>query len=194
MVDEKGPKTVISDYTRVARELDTELANTPPTETGPFLSALHSLHSGHITPMIGGAFGECSKTADSFIKKCALRAAASEAGIQLTPDTDISQLFTARNLLYHDFRLVIGCSILKSNIDLKFKRIPFIRSNIQSAKTAVLVNKKSNTNYFQPDFHHWFRNTGDSGVYDLFYRYINQRCRFGDHLPKDTIPDLHALL
>ena len=169
-MDAQGPNTVVAAYTTVATKLDTELANTSDHDRGPFLSALHTLHSGHITPIIGGAFGECSKSADTLLNTCALKAAASEAGIELTPATDDSQLLTACNILLHDFRLVVGCSILRANIDLKFKRLPFIRLSIPSAKSAVLINKKPHT-HFQPDFHHWFRNIGDNGVYDSFYRY-----------------------
>ena len=77
--------------------------------------------------------------------------------------------------------------------DLKLKRIPFIKPTIRDAKTTVLTSKKSNTNYFQPDFHGWFRNVGDGGVYDLYYRYINQKCHFGDHSPNDDTMDLDAL-
>ena len=193
MVDDLGPKTVVSDYTTVATKLDKELANTSDHDRGPFLSALHTLHGGHVTPIVGGAFGECSKSADTLLKTCALKAAASEAGVELTPAPDNKQLLTARNILLHDFRLVVGCSILRANIDLKFKRLPFIRPSIPSAKNAVLINKKPHT-HFQPDFHPWFRKIGDNGVYDSFYRYVNQRHHFGDHSPKDDIPDLHALV
>ena len=111
----------------------------------------------------------------------------------LSPDNE-STLYSARNLLLHDFRVVLGCSILKANVDLKFKRIPFVKPTISEAKTAVLVNKKSNANYFQPDFNQWFRNVGDNGVYDLFYRYLNQKCHFGDHTSNDDSMDLHALV
>ena len=185
--------TVLSDYTTAATKLDKELANTSDHDRGPFLSALHTLHGGHVTPIVGGAFGECSKSTDSLLKICALRAAASEAGIQLTPDADTSALRTARNILLHDFRLVVGCSLLRANVDLKFKRLPFVRPTIPSAQNAVLVNKKINKP-FQPDFHPWFRNVGDDGVYDSYYRYVNQWHCFGDHSPGDDIPDLHALV
>ena len=47
---------------------------------------------------------------------------------------------------------------------------------------------------FNPDFNHWFKNVGDDGVYDLYYRYINQRCHFGDVSPRDDVPDVHALV
>ena len=172
MVDDHGPKTVISDYTTSATKLDKELANTSDHDRGPFLSALHNLHGGHVTPIVGGAFGECSQSTDILLKNCALRAAASEAGLELTPETDTSELLTARNILLHDFRLVVGCSILRANVDLKFKRLPFVRPNVPSAKNAVLVNKKINRP-FRPDFHSWFQNIGDDGVYDTYYRYVN---------------------
>ena len=60
MVDKDGPSAVITAYTKTVNDLDKELAKTPSNTTGPFLTALQSLHGGSITPIIGGAFGECS--------------------------------------------------------------------------------------------------------------------------------------
>ena len=121
-----------------------------------------------ISPIIGGAFGECSKSTDTLLQYCAINAVASNAGIQLTPETDTSSLYSARNLLLHDFPLVVGCSVLRANIDLKFKRLPYIQSTIQNANQTVSFNKKSTKQFFSSDSHRWFQNIGDNGVYDTF--------------------------
>ena len=184
MVDHSGPDKVRSSYLRVTTKLDKEIANHPPTATtpGPFTTALHSLHDGHITPIIGGAFGECSKTLDNLLKHISLQAAANNAGLQLTPHCDISPILSARNILLHDFRQVIGCTVIKANIDCKLKRLPFIRSTATDAKAIASLHTKQNTNPFSFDFNSWFRNTGDNGTYDTFYRYLNLQGSSGNFL------------
>ena len=194
MVDKKGPATVRSSYDRVATKLDSSICHSPPDTVGPFRSALQNLHGGHITPLVSGAFGECSSDVTDLLKHCALRAAATSAGIQLTPDTDVKSLYSSRNLLFHDFQMVLGCCILRANVDLKFKRLPFIRSSVSQAKDAVLFTTKKHSPFFEPDFHSWFRNVGDGGVYDLYYRYINQRSHYGDHSPFASSMAVHAVI
>ena len=93
------------------------------------LYSVQSLHGGHVTPLIGGAFGECSTTIDDLLKDCALQAAAHEAGLQLT-----TSILSARNLLLHDFR---QCTILRANVDCKLQRIPFIRGTPNEASSIV---------------------------------------------------------
>ena len=174
MVDHRGPNDVRSSYTRKATTLDFDIARVTKPSVGPFLSAIHSLHGGHVTPLIGGAFGECSTTIDNLLKDCALQAAANEAGLQLTPDTDTTSILSSRNLLLHDFRQVIGCTVLRANVDCKLQRLPFIRATPTEAKSIIHHTKKVNTSGFSFDFNRWFQNVGDDGVYDMFYRYLNQ--------------------
>ena len=170
------------------------MANTPPGTVGPFQQALSSLHDGHITPLIGGAFGECSSTIDDLVKDCALHAAASDAGLLLTPETDTSSIFAARNLLVHDFRQVLGCTVLRANIDCKLQRLPFIRSTATEASTLIHHTNKVNTSGLPIDFNHWFQNIGDDGVYDTFYRYLNQGQFSRDFSLRGGILDLLNLL
>ena len=179
MVDHKGPKDVYSDYNRKTTALDVEIAKIPKTTVGPFRQALHSLHEGNITPLIGGAFGECSSSIDKLLQDCALQSAAHEAGLLLTPETDTSSLSATCNLLLHDFRQVIGCTVLKANIDCKLQRLPFIRSTPTAASTLVQRTNKTSTANLTFDFNKWFQNVGDNGVYDTFYRYLNQA-----HIPR----------
>ena len=193
MVDHHGPNTVRSSYQRVTTKLDKDIANhTSTTSKGPFTTALHSFYDGHITPLVGGAFGECSSSLDDLLKHCSLQAAANNAGLQLTPHTDISPILSARNLLLHDFRQVLGCTILRANVDCKLKRLPFIRSTPTAAKTVALSNKKINTNPFSFDFNNWFRHTGDDGAYDTFYRFLNLRGSSGASAPENQRTDLHG--
>ena len=174
MVDHRGPNDVFSAYIRKASTYDVNIAKLPEKTPGPFLQSLHSLHGGHVTPLIGGCFGECSSTIDSLVKECALHAAASDAGLQLTPDTDTSSIFSARNLLLHDFRQVLGCTVLRANIDCKFQRLPFIRSTQSEASNLVHRTNKVNVTTQMFDFNRWFQNVGDGSVYDTFYRFLNQ--------------------
>ena len=174
MVDHRDSNDCISSYTRKAKALDISIAKVPKPSTGPFLQAIHSLHDGHITPLIGGAFGKCSSTIDKLLQDCALQAAASDAGLFLSPDTDTSSITSARNLLLHDFRQVVGCTVLRASVDCKLQRLPFILSTIKEAKEVVHCTKKVNTTGLSFDFHRWFQNVGDSGVYDTFYRFLNQ--------------------
>ena len=129
MVDHKGPNDVRSAYARKAIDLDVKISKLPKTTPGPFLQAIKSLHGSHITPLVAGAFGECSSSIDTLVQNCALQAAANDAGISLIPDTNTSSIFSARNLLLHDFRQVLGCTVLRANVDCKLQRLPFIRSN-----------------------------------------------------------------
>ena len=173
MVDHRGPNDVKSSYQRKAVALDVNIAHVPKPQPGPFLKAIQSLHDGHVTPLIGGAFGECSNSIDALVKDCALHAAASDAGILLSPDDDTSSLLSARNILLHDFRQVLGCTILRANVDCKLQRLPFIRATEVEAKKIVHNTKKINTSGFSFDFNRWFQNVGDDGVYDSFYRFLN---------------------
>ena len=183
MVDHSGPNKVRSSYLRVTKKLDTTLAqHTSSDISGPFTTALHSLYDGHITPLIGGAFGECSKSLDDLLKHCSLQAAANNAGLQLTPSLDPSPILSARNLLLHDFRQVIGCTVLRANLDCKLKRLPFIRNTKPEAKSVAISHTKPNTDPFTFDFHNWFRNTDDSGAYATFYRYLNLHASSGNFL------------
>ena len=174
MVDHRGPNDCTSSYNRKAVALDIDIAKIPKSSTGPFLKALHSLHGGHITPLVGGAFGECSSAIDTLLKDCALQVAASEAGLLLSPDIDTSSLSSTRNLLLHEFRQVVGCTVLRANVDCKLQRLAFIRSTIKDAKAVIHRTKKVNTIGSSFDFHRWFQNVGDGGVYDTFYRFVNQ--------------------
>ena len=111
---------------------------------------------------------------DTLVQDCALQAAATEAGIQLTPDTDTSSIFSARNLLLHDFCQVLGCTFLCANVDCKLQRLPFIHSTRTEASHLVHRTNKVNSTDQCFDFNRWFRNVGDGGVYDTFYRFLNQ--------------------
>ena len=52
-------------------------------------------------PLLGrGAFGECSKSTDKLFKTCALQAEASDAGIELTPETDTPKSILVLCYLY----------------------------------------------------------------------------------------------
>ena len=86
---------------------------------------------------------------------------------------DTSSLLSARNILLHDFRQVLGCTVLRANVDCKLQRLPFIRATAVEAKKIVHNTKKINTSGISFDFNRWFQNVGDDGVYDSFYRFLN---------------------
>ena len=122
------------------RALDKHYYNTTKeVPDGPFTKVLTSFHNKGVTLLIGGAFGLCKKR-DKLLQDSSLHAAASDAGLLITPDTDLSSLYSARNILLHEFRTTVGCSVLRANIRQKLTRIHYFihpRPTLATATAAV---------------------------------------------------------
>ena len=162
----------------------THFSPLPPDTPGPFSTVLSSYYNNGITPIVGGAFGECSEHVDPLLQHCALHAAATKAGLILTPDTDTTCLLSTRNILLHEFRMTIGASILRANIRTKLTRVPFICPSPQYALVTAAQYHSKRHNAFHQDTHSWFTNTGDTwGVYDTYYKYRELKQHFGDLSP-----------
>ena len=196
MVD-RASSQVIKSYQRKTKQLDDlYYPNNPSNTPGPFSNTLSSFHNGGVTPFVAGAFAECNKQIDDLLKHCSLHAAATREGILLTPDTDLTHLYSTRNILLHEFRTTVGCSVLRANTNHKLQRLHYIRPS-PNAATSTAAIQRSNNRLPRPLFndpHSWFSNTGDDGVYDEYYRYRNLKPQAGDLSPPEDLSAYNFVL
>ena len=74
------------------------------------------------------------------LQYCSLHATTSDAGLLVTPDTDLFSLYSARNILLHEFQTTAGCSVLCANIWQKLSRIHYFicpRPTLVTATAAL---------------------------------------------------------
>ena len=75
---------------------------------------------------------------------------------------------------YCTLRHTAPIKIQLKRCSMKLQRLPFIRSTATEASTVVHRTNKVNTSGLPFDFNRWFQNVRDNGVYDTFYRLLNQ--------------------
>ena len=178
-------KAISREYYKRTRQLDNQYyKGRPPGTIGPFTNALNSYYHGGITPLIGGAFGECNKMMDGLLKHCALHAAASREGLLLSPNTDISPLHSTCSILLHEYRTAVGCSVLKANINHKLHRLHYIRPSHVAATSTLATQRTRTKSSTQANF---FSTTGDSGTYDEYYRFRSFNSHFGGFHSSHTV-------
>jgi hypothetical protein len=119
---EKRAAAIPTEYVNKLRNKDRAYHNTAPGEQGPMEAALQSL--GGCTGLVGGFYGEMSKSVDQLAKTAARQGAERQAAKWALDNTAISYL---RSVLTNKIRTNWAMALFRGNAQVKISNVRWVR-------------------------------------------------------------------
>ena len=139
---------IYSDYRRNFEGLDKKFAadseEVRSGTRGPFSKAQDRFYMNGIIALVAGPYGIMNEDFTKCIYKWAERAAASEAGREVSTLTNMDKKGGAFPIMLQQFRRAISTEIVRGMAELKLSRIHYLRPTKAAAKHAVIANRSSN--------------------------------------------------
>ena len=168
---------IYSEYRKKFKGLDKKFAadseEVRSGTRGPFSKAQDRFYTNGVIALVAGPYGIMNEDFTKSIYKWAERAAASEAGREVSTLTNMDRKGGAFPIMLQQFRRAISAETVRGMAELKLSRIHYLRPTKAAAKHAVIANRSSNR--YKPSkgrTNHWYRRNTHEG-YGSFKQFRN---------------------